>query len=246
MSIFKNFSNIINNKYYKWYTSITKNAMDQQRCKGNSIYYERHHILPKSIYPQFKHDNNNLVLLTAKEHFICHMLLTKFMINKNDLIKVNYALFRLLYSNNTTQELYKCNSKSYEYAKICNAKATSLMFKGKKLSDQECLARSKRMMGNKNHRFGLPGTFLGKQHTEDTKQKMQKPKSEEGKANIKAAQTKINRTGDNNPMFGKYGSNNPNSKQLIIDGVTYDNIKQAKTLLKRSYYYIIKHCTFIE
>jgi hypothetical protein len=40
-------------------------------------YYEQHHILPKSLYPQYTKDKANLVLLTAEEHFECHRLLVE-------------------------------------------------------------------------------------------------------------------------------------------------------------------------
>ena len=39
------------------------------------MIYENHHILPKSLGGT--NDKNNLVLLTLKEHFICHWLLVK-------------------------------------------------------------------------------------------------------------------------------------------------------------------------
>ncbi|EHT1484384.1 hypothetical protein KXE51_003364 [Salmonella enterica] len=38
---------------------------------------EVHHILPKSLYPSFREDPNNLIRLSSKAHFICHMLLWK-------------------------------------------------------------------------------------------------------------------------------------------------------------------------
>ena len=47
------------------------------RKKGNGEYYEKHHILPKSLYPQWAKEKRNLVLLTFREHFFCHQLLTK-------------------------------------------------------------------------------------------------------------------------------------------------------------------------
>lgn len=38
---------------------------------------EVHHILPKSLYPSFAQDKGNLVRLSPKAHFICHLLLWK-------------------------------------------------------------------------------------------------------------------------------------------------------------------------
>lgn len=59
------------NKYFKWYTSIIERA-NTRELQG---YSERHHIIPKSLGGLDSHDN--LVTLTAKEHFICHLLLVK-------------------------------------------------------------------------------------------------------------------------------------------------------------------------
>jgi hypothetical protein len=63
------------NKYFKTYKSIIRNVQSQNRNRING-YYEEHHIIPRSIGgSDFDY---NLVLLTPREHFICHRLLTKF------------------------------------------------------------------------------------------------------------------------------------------------------------------------
>ncbi len=77
----------LSNKYTKWYYSLIYFA--QQRRTINE-YGEKHHIIPKCM---FKHNNRkaysqgnldgnpdettNLVLLTYREHFVAHWLLTK-------------------------------------------------------------------------------------------------------------------------------------------------------------------------
>jgi hypothetical protein len=66
----------IKNKYYNWYYGIIQNAKSQQRVKATTQYYEKHHILPQSLGGDNKKDN--LVLLSAREHFICHYLLCKY------------------------------------------------------------------------------------------------------------------------------------------------------------------------
>ena len=61
----------INNKYTNWYNSIINNA------KNRTItgYTENHHIIPRSL--NGTNTSENLVRLTAREHFVCHLLLTK-------------------------------------------------------------------------------------------------------------------------------------------------------------------------
>ena len=62
-------------RYLRGYYNLIKYAQNQNRSKETD-YYERHHIIPRSFGGTNKPDN--LVLLTAKEHYIAHYLLTKF------------------------------------------------------------------------------------------------------------------------------------------------------------------------
>nr|QMP83588.1 MAG: hypothetical protein [Caudoviricetes sp.] len=99
----------IENKYTKWYFRIIENVKSQNRIKTKNNYYEIHHILPKSLYPKLKKEETNLVYLTAREHFICHWLLTKMILGKE-----KYKMFKALHK--MTQ---KCSGdriiSSFEY-----------------------------------------------------------------------------------------------------------------------------------
>lgn len=66
----------LSNKYTNWYFNIINNA----RNRPISGYTEYHHIIPKSLGGS--NELSNLIHLTAREHFICHMLLM-FMIKHN-------------------------------------------------------------------------------------------------------------------------------------------------------------------
>jgi hypothetical protein len=61
----------IENKYYHWYYNIVNRRLEHPATG----YTERHHIIPKSL-GGLNH-RSNIVRLTAREHFICHRLLTK-------------------------------------------------------------------------------------------------------------------------------------------------------------------------
>lgn len=63
-------------KYKKWYDSIISTAKKIPRRKHQGTYYEQHHIIPISLGGS--NCASNLVLLTAKEHFVAHLLLMKF------------------------------------------------------------------------------------------------------------------------------------------------------------------------
>ena len=70
------------NKYYRWYLSITA-------IPDRAEYTENHHIVPRSLGGN--NASTNLVRLSARKHFLCHWLLTKFTAG-NDCRKMLWAL----------------------------------------------------------------------------------------------------------------------------------------------------------
>jgi hypothetical protein len=60
----------IENKYAKWYFDIVKRRQLSPAPVG-----EKHHIIPKSIGGT--NQKNNIICLTAREHYICHRLLVR-------------------------------------------------------------------------------------------------------------------------------------------------------------------------
>lgn len=106
-------------KYTTWYNSIVSKAKFQNRQKLNRkhpdyVYYEKHHIIPKALNGTNTPDN--LVLLTAKEHFIVHLLLPKMCISTKHMQQMLTALFRLKQKNSYQSERY-FNSRLYEFYK---------------------------------------------------------------------------------------------------------------------------------
>lgn len=69
----------IDNKYSKIYFSIVQRGRD--RILPPQTYTEKHHIIPRCLGGSC--EDHNLVILTAREHFICHRLLTKMTAGKN-------------------------------------------------------------------------------------------------------------------------------------------------------------------
>ena len=96
------------NKYTKIYNGIINRAKNR-RLEG---YKERHHILPQSLGGSNKKEN--LVHLTAREHFICHWLLIKMTLG-SDKAKMMYAL-NMMRVKNDLQERYSTiiTSRVYE------------------------------------------------------------------------------------------------------------------------------------
>ena len=97
--------------YQRIYNQIIERAKSRQ-LEG---YKEKHHILPKCLGG--KDDKDNLVELTAREHFLCHMLLCEIYPN-ND--KLWYALFLMAIGKNrhSKTDPYKISSRTYESLRL--------------------------------------------------------------------------------------------------------------------------------
>ncbi len=75
-------------------------------------YTETHHILPRCLGGTDSKDN--LVLLTAKEHYICHLLLTKmFQKGSNEYYKICYAFLMMTVSSYNHTRIKR--SATYEH-----------------------------------------------------------------------------------------------------------------------------------
>ena len=100
--------NYSHNKYSKYYFSIVTNA--KSRDTPPNLYTERHHIIPKSLGGS--NSQENLVRLTAKEHYLCHILLTKMVVGL-DRNKMAHAAWRMICTANRHQDRHKANSRTY-------------------------------------------------------------------------------------------------------------------------------------
>jgi hypothetical protein len=97
----------LKNKYTKWYFRIIENS----RLKNHADYIENHHIIPKCMGGD--NSSENLIKLTAKEHYICHLLLVKSVVPEYKK-KMNYAFWRMC---NTHNKRYKPSARMYELGK---------------------------------------------------------------------------------------------------------------------------------
>lgn len=91
----------LENKYTRWYYSIIRNAEKENRKRNDIMYYENHHIIPKCL--NGNNNKTNLILLTSKEHFICHKLLCKMISNKKQLFLLKSAVSYFM--NNSKRNL---------------------------------------------------------------------------------------------------------------------------------------------
>lgn len=200
-----------NTKYTRIYMSIISNAKSKNRVKRKGTYFENHHIIPKSLGGTNTHDN--LVLLTAKEHFVVHHLLTKMLDDKQLQIKMIHAFWRMCHA---PQQQQKITSNVYH-----------------SIRQERCENLALMLTGNKNH-------FYGKTHSAETKEKMKikaigrNPHNNYLGKSFPAWNKGLNKSqndgvrriaqakgGSNNPMFGRSGHLHPNSQSFVL----YDSDK---------------------
>lgn len=189
----------------------------QQKDFPNQTF-EFHHILPKSLFPNWGARKSNIVPLTAREHFFCHQLLYKiyncsemqiaiFMMSHRMGKKISSKLYeecketiklhnrkpRSKESIERWKEHHKeawnrfKNSEAFEAYRKQRSELSKRMWmersetekrdigekiskmnKGRKYTEEQRLANSKRM---KEYFKTHSGTFNGKKHTEDCKRK---------------------------------------------------------------------------
>lgn len=165
----------LQNKYTRWYLTITERASRQNRKKTKSDYFESHHVIPKCM------GGTETVLLTAKEHYICHLLLCH-MTEGKDRHKMINALIKMAYSKSGGQRRY--TARSFELVRKLIAQKNSEMFKGVPKSEkakQNMKGRSgkwkrleqhkKRMTGKNNPMYGMKGN-LNPANRQDVKEKI--------------------------------------------------------------------------
>ncbi len=84
--------------YFQCYNNLVASRQQLQRAKGQGVYFERHHIVPRWLGG--KDTKDNLVLFTAKEHFIAHLLLWKHYRDRSSAL----AFHKMTKSNNKDQQ----------------------------------------------------------------------------------------------------------------------------------------------
>lgn len=109
---------------------IAKAKLEESEGKRKLGYYEKHHIMPKSLYPLWSSRKSNLVKLTAREHLFVHMLLTKIYPKSHEMWS---ALWYMSCKSKKEKSNYpKLSLREYERIKVEYARSNSEHLKGKK------------------------------------------------------------------------------------------------------------------
>lgn len=161
--------------YQKIYNQIVERGKTRQ-LEG---YKEKHHILPKCLGGS--NDEDNLVELTAREHFLCHMLLCEIYPNEN---KLRHALFLMAIGKQKIKEkTYVINSRIYERLKT----EYSQMLTGKNQSQETKNKKSKSMKRMWSQKSEKEMSEIGQKRWETRKVNGNDKITPEHAAKIKAA-----------------------------------------------------------
>ena len=217
--------------YLNIYKNIIKKAKNENRIKrkrtdSNFIYYENHHIIPKSLCKDklWADFNSNKVLLTAKEHFICHLLLTKIY----PCTKTMWA-FRRMSSN--PKNGFRIYSKMFDLykGKYKHDKKTlqhlSFINTGKHLTDEHKKKISISRKNNPNLKYSYMGEkngMYGKHLSQEAREKISKNSRRYWKEMPKDEYNRLmkirseNNKGCKNGMYGKHLSQEARNKNSLL------------------------------
>ena len=158
----------IDSKYTKWYYEL----IDKSQGQLLDGYKEIHHIIPRSIGGTDK--KNNLVALTARQHFIAHLLLSKMRSDPVHKKSMSFAIWNMVNRDSGK----RTNSYQYDRLRSNHAKFLSGTLSGE----------------------GNP--MYGKSHTLEHRQKISKSSKDHKKSDSHGKKLRKLVTGKGNPMYG--------------------------------------------
>lgn len=206
----------ISNKYSRWYFSIISAAQSQYRIKrkldhSDYIYYEQHHIRPRCM--SGNNNKENLVLLTVKEHFLCHWLLIKMVETEGIKNKLRHAMMRMCYHQSRFIPVYLIDIARKEHA----------------------IATSKQMSGQPKTKEHIKNISKGRQGVKPwNKGKKTGPKGPNKSRGIKTGprtQESIDKqkktiTGKKRGSYKNF-NHSVSSKEIIIDNIKYSSLAEC-------------------
>ena len=162
------------NKYCRLYFKLISNRKSLGLPEGH--YYERHHIFPSSLGgPNSK---RNLIRLSAREHFLCHFLLTKMCKKDIHFKKMVYA-FNMMGWNSSGKRYV--NSRLYESNKSKFSKQIKNDHgRNKKISEtlkKQRIGKGNPMFGkdfSKSHRENISKALTGRVRSEEERKSISK------------------------------------------------------------------------
>lgn len=213
----------IQNKYYHWYQNLVQKAKNRQL--DNTIYTEKHHILPRCLGGN--NASENLVSLTLREHYIAHLLLSKFYEGEAGR-KMHYAMWIMLLQQkkrgSRVFEMYRTkyietSLKTQIITDEFRQNVSKALTGKKKTKTSKLLAKYERM---KIESCGSGNPMFGKKQSEETKKKIAEKATgrKHSKESVEKRASKLRgkkreegcHVGEKNPMFGRKHSEETKKK----------------------------------
>ena len=168
--------------YRKIYEDLMNDRLNLKplriKQRRDGFYFEGHHIMPKckggtgnSSRPK---NNKNIVLLTAREHFLAHWLLWRIYGDRQMALAFHKMMSTTKNTNRITSS--KGYSEAREAFRITNIGNTYGKGAIKIISEEQKQKQSEKMKGRY---VGNNNPFFGKTHSLETLEKLKKPKSKE-------------------------------------------------------------------
>ena len=201
--------------YEKIYNALIEKAKTSPCVEGQ--YVEKHHIIPKSLGGS--NDSSNLVKLTARQHYIAHLLLYKIYkdkcvngVDKTPFYKMLSALgamvqFPAAYDEDgSPKRFFKFGSLTYEQWRVklfeLNRERSKNLIKS--MTTEEKIERSKKIsIGVRRFLDEHGSVWVGRKHTQETKKKI-------------SEKNKISQLGSKNSQFGKMWICNDETHQSMV------------------------------
>jgi NUMOD3 motif len=241
----------LENKYSKSYFKIIESARAKNRIKGNGEYFENHHLIPK--FAGGNNSKDNLILLTGKEHFICHHLLTKMTSGKLRTKSIRSWIFlsrKIRYKN------MKINANTYEEFKKLDAQEKSRQITEQNLSNNPMKKEENRNKNNRHRKNKTWEEIFGPEKAKEMRMQVSGPNSHNhGRLVSDKERRNISQKmlGERNPMFGKTQSletiekirqGNLNKKRSIETRKRMSEARKDKIIYRWYHsHYLIEECT---
>ena len=184
--------------YQKIYDDICKRGQERELPK--EVYTEKHHIVPKCM--EGTNEKSNLTVLTAREHFLVHYILTRIYPNNS---KIWSACFKMC-SVGKGQQRFIPDSKLYEFIKT---------------------GWNKINRGENHHAYGKTFSDDHKRKIGAAQKGKFVPPEVGQKLSNALRGRKLAPAHKENIILAMKSRDNPNARKCQIDGVIYISVSQA-------------------
>jgi len=202
--------------YKSIYDNIVIRGLDRKfSWKKSDEYFERHHIIPRCMGGSNK--RSNLVMLTAKEHFVCHHLL--WMMNRTN--KGLTLGFHKMRSANKKQHERTFSLTAKEYSKLRSDLSNA--FKGRIISDET----KAKISASQKLRYSL--------FTDNEMKDLYKDRFSSNETRSKMSNSAQGKKHTWNNKKGSIGSSNPKAKRCCVNAIEFGCIKDAAIYAKEHF-----------